>query len=152
MRMLTKIAAVTALAIPMFGVVPGVASATTAVPESVSAATPAGCSSVTQIGVTGYVTVGGQTMASVKQYKGCGKNYAYMYVWQGYRDTHSSWQGCTSIVTGTTIQDVQCNDNMVEIWSSGADTLSQCTQAIGWNGTGPWPVAGDAVGKTDVRC
>ena len=38
-----------------------------------------------QIGATAYVTVGGQTAASVKQYKGCGKNYAYTYVWQQYR-------------------------------------------------------------------
>ncbi|MFF2629786.1 hypothetical protein ACFVUN_28985 [Kitasatospora griseola] len=151
MRMLTKIAAATALAVPMFAAVPGVANATT-VPTAPSASLAASCSSVTQIGTTAYINVGGQTMASVKQYKGCGKNYSYLYVWQGYRDTHSSWDACTTILTGTTIRDVQCNSNMVEIWSSGADTLAECTQAMGWNGYGPWPGAGDVVAKTDTRC
>ncbi|MEV7117162.1 hypothetical protein [Kitasatospora griseola] len=152
MRMLTKIAAATALAVPMFAAVPGVANATTA-PTAPSASLAASCSSVTQIGTTAYLNVDGQTMASVKQYKGCGKNYSYLYVWQGYRDTHSSWNACTTILTGTTIRDVQCNSNMVEIWSSGADTLAECTQAMGWNGYGPWPdTRYDVVAKTDVRC
>ncbi|MFJ8041654.1 hypothetical protein ACIRBX_14265 [Kitasatospora sp. NPDC096147] len=142
MAMLTKIAAVAALAVPLLVAVPGTAQAST----------PSGCSSVTQIGSTAYVTVGGETMASVKQYKGCGKNYAYLYVWEGYRNTHSSWDVCTSILTGTTVQDPQCGHNSVEIWSSGANTLTQCTKALGWRGTGPFPYPGDAVAKTDERC
>ncbi|MFF0294548.1 hypothetical protein ACFYST_15260 [Kitasatospora sp. NPDC004614] len=153
MRVFAKIAAVAALAVPMLVAIPGAANATTAPNASAApGALAASCGSVTQIGTTAYLNVGGQTMASVKQYKGCGKNYSYLYVWQGYRDTHSSWDACTSILTGTTVRDVQCNSNMVEIWSSGADTLSECTQGMGWNGTGPLPYGNEVVAKTDVRC
>ncbi|MER8182383.1 hypothetical protein [Kitasatospora sp. NPDC094015] len=143
MRILTKIAAVSALAVPTLLAIPGTAQAST----------PSGCSSVTQIGSTAYLNVGGETMASVKQYKGCGKNYSYLYVWQGYRSSHSSWDACAAIVTsGGHVQDPQCGHNDVELWSSGAATLSECTQALGWNGTGPIPYSGEVAVKTDVRC
>ncbi|MFE2347898.1 hypothetical protein ACWEPB_14885 [Kitasatospora cineracea] len=144
MSVFAKLATVAALAVPMLVAVPGTASASTT----------SGCSSVTQIGSTAYLNVGGQTMASVKQYKGCGKNYSYLYVWEGYRSTHSSWNVCAAIVTngGHDVQDPQCDRNVVEIWSSGAATLSQCTQALGWNGNGPIPYSGDVAVKTDVRC
>ncbi|RGC68522.1 hypothetical protein C5N14_13460 [Micromonospora sp. MW-13] len=62
-----------------------------AVPAALAFAGPAHaetnphCGSSVQIGATAYITVGGQTAASVKQYKGCGKNYAYTYVWQRHR-------------------------------------------------------------------
>jgi hypothetical protein len=146
MSRIAKMAAVAALAVPVL-----VGAAGTA-----QASTPSGCSSVTQIGSTAYVTVGGQTMSSVKQYKGCNKNYAYLFVWAGYRSSHSSWNTCTSIVTngGHTLEDESCGSsrNPVEIWSFGASTLSQCTQALGWNGTGDWPDPGDARALTDLRC
>ncbi|MER5635356.1 hypothetical protein ABT095_00170 [Kitasatospora sp. NPDC002227] len=144
MRFLAKIASVAALAVPML----------VAVPVTAQASTPSGCSSVTQIGSTALLTVNGETMASVKQYKGCGKNYAYLYVWQGYRNAHSSWDACAAIVTGGghDVQDPMCGHNDVEIWSQGAATLTQCTQALGFNGTGPIPYPGDVAVKTDVRC
>ncbi|MEU5260966.1 hypothetical protein [Amycolatopsis sp. NPDC021455] len=144
MSRIAKMATVAALAVPVL-----VGAAGTA-----QASTPAGCSSVTQIGSTAYLDVGGQTMASVKQYKGCGKNYAYMYIWAGYRATHGSWDACTSIVTngGNTFEDPFCGGvNPVEFWSFGAATLSQCTQARGWNGGLP-PDPGDVSAFTDVRC
>ncbi|MCU1681428.1 MAG: hypothetical protein JWQ81_2167 [Amycolatopsis sp.] len=142
---MAQIATVAALALPVLVGVAGTAQAST----------PAGCSSVTQIGSTAYLTVGGQTMASVKQYKGCSKNYSYLYVWDGYRSTHSSWQACTSVVTngGHTLEDENCGGSKtVEIWSFGASTLSQCTQALGWHGTGDWPDPGDPIALTDLRC
>ncbi|EWM13616.1 hypothetical protein [Kutzneria sp. 744] len=146
MSKIAKMAAVAAFAVPVL-----VGAAGTA-----QASTPSGCSSVTQIGSTAYITAGGQTMASVKQYKGCNKNYAYLYMWEGYRSSHSSWSVCTSIVTngGHTLEDESCGTraNPVEIWSFGASTLSQCTQALGWSGTGDWPDPGDPRAVTDVRC
>ncbi len=146
MPILTKIAAVAALAVPLLIAVPGTAEAST----------PTSCSSVTQIGSTAYLNVGGETMASVKQYKGCGKNYSYLYVWQGYRSAHSSWDVCAAIVTtnGHDVQDPMCGHNTVELWSTGANTLTQCTQALGWTGLGPIPYIadGDVAVKTDVRC
>jgi hypothetical protein len=143
---IVKTAAIAALALPILVGTAG----------SAQASTPSGCSSVTQIGSTAYLKADGQTMASVKQYKGCGKNYAYLYMWEGYRSSHSSWDVCTSIVTngGHTLEDESCGtrSNPVEIWSFGATTLSECTQAIGWKGTGDWPDPGDPVVRTDVRC
>jgi hypothetical protein len=145
MSRIAKMATVAALAVPIL-----VGAAGTA-----QASTPAGCSSVTQIASTAYLNVGGQTMASVKQYKGCGKNYAYLFVWAGYRSTHSSWNACTSVVTngGHSLEDQNCGgSNPVKIWSFGAATLSQCTQALGWNGVGDWPDPGDVTALTDLRC
>ncbi|GAA1292326.1 MULTISPECIES: hypothetical protein [Planotetraspora] len=117
------------------------------------------CSSVTQIGTTAYVTTGGQTFASVKQFKGCNKNWAYLYVWEGYRSSHSSWHACTTIATttaagaGNHVQDVRCNSGkFTELWSSGAATLSDCTVAVGWIGYGPLPETGEPLGRTSVRC
>ncbi|MFG1867648.1 hypothetical protein [Micromonospora arborensis] len=102
------------------------------------------CAGSVQIGATAYVTVGGQTAASVKQYKGCGKNYAYTYVWQQYRSSHGSYQVCTSIVTGSTLRDLQCSSGP-EVWSSGANTLSECTRALGG-------ISDVAQKETGVRC
>ncbi|WP_405009906.1 hypothetical protein [Kitasatospora sp. NBC_01539] len=31
-------------------------------------------------------------------------------------------------------------------------SVSECTQALGWNGTGPIPYSGEVAVKTDVRC
>ncbi|WNV88900.1 hypothetical protein [Umezawaea sp. Da 62-37] len=117
-----------------------------------SAETNPSCSSVTQIGVTGHVTVGGANVASVKQFKGCGKNWAYTYVWEGYRSNHSSWEVCTGVATGSsgpfTLEGLKCNNNKVENWSSGTATLSVCTHAIG---TLPSD-SRQEFGKTDIRC
>lgn len=102
------------------------------------------CANSVQIGATAYVTVGGQTAASVKQYKGCNKNYAYTYVWQQYRDSHGSYQVCTSIVTGSTLRDLQCSSG-AEAWSLGANTLSVCTRALGG-------ISDVAQKETEERC
>ncbi|MEU8263467.1 hypothetical protein AB0C02_22925 [Micromonospora sp. NPDC048999] len=127
------------------------AAAGLAVPAALAVSGPAHaaeinprCTSSVQIGATAYVTVGGQTAASVKQFKGCGKNYAYTYVWQQYRDTHGKYQVCTSIVTGNTLRDLQCS-NGVEVWSLGANTLAECTRALGG-------ISDVASKETEVRC
>jgi hypothetical protein len=108
-----------------------------------------GCSSTVQIGQTAYVYLDGQTFASVKQFKGCGKNYGYMYVWDGYRSSHSTWDICVSIATvdssGRHLVDLRCPGKAVEAWSAGAATLSECTVAVGW-----YPDRASAA--TDVRC
>src|SRR4051794_39929421 len=67
-------------------------------PAAALASTPASCSNVSQIGSTRVLTVGGMEAASVKQYYGCGYNYAYIYVWQQYRDTHTNWDLYVHIV------------------------------------------------------
>jgi len=98
-----------------------------------------GCSSTVQIGSTGYVVVDGQTFASVKQFVGCGQNWGYVYVWQGWRDTHSSWSVCadvTDLNTGAT-DGFNCGGtNPVEVWSFGTNTVNDCTKAQGWGPDG----------------
>lgn len=109
-----------------------------------------GCAGTTQIGSTAYIITGGTTFASVKQFKGCGRNWAYVYVWAGYRSSHTHWEACASIakMSGSTgsLVDLNCNySNPVEVWSFGANTLADCTQAVGW-----YPDV--ATAHTDTRC
>ncbi|WP_329119869.1 hypothetical protein [Streptomyces sp. NBC_01353] len=109
---------------------------------SAAASTPSGCSSVSQVGTTRVLQVGGVDAASVKQYYGCGYNYAYIYVWQQYRNTHSSWDLTVRIVnhsdSGTDYgrADVD-NTTRSELWGPAADTAAFCTHATGYlNSTG----------------
>ncbi|WP_412540096.1 hypothetical protein R8Z50_30410 [Longispora sp. K20-0274] len=113
---------------------------------SPASAGPSGCSSVTQIGTTGVAYIDGSPFASVKQFKGCGRNYAYSYVWTSYRNNHSSWEICAAIVVGNRFSDGNCaSGRPVEVWSWGADTLTACTHAAGW-----WE--GVTAARSDERC
>ncbi|MBB4792112.1 hypothetical protein [Streptomyces nodosus] len=109
---------------------------------SAAASTPSSCSSVSQIGTTRVLTVGGMEAASVKQYYGCGYNYAYIYVWQQYRDTHSSWDLYVKIVnesdSGTDYGQATVNKTTrSELWGPAANTSKYCTHATGYlNSTG----------------
>ena len=122
------------------------------------AESPPSCSSTVQIGSTAYLTVSGQTFASIKQFKGCGKNWGYVFVWAGYRSSHSSWSVCAAVSTvnasGTgehDLQGLQCSTKKVETWSLGTNTLADCTEASGMYGDDPFePVVGWV--STSVRC
>ncbi|MFC8900144.1 hypothetical protein [Streptomyces cinereoruber] len=37
--------------------------------------------------------------ASVKQYYNCGHSYAYIHMWQQFRDTHSKWNPAIHIAS-----------------------------------------------------
>jgi hypothetical protein len=116
-----------------------------------------GCSGTTQIGSTAYVSYGGQTIASVKQFKGCGKNWAYVYAWQSFVDSGKSFTLQAGIgVYGSASQQepdrylgiVQGGTRVRELWSTGTDTLSNCTAAYGGvHVSGDFPDA-----HTSVRC
>ena len=119
----------------------------------ISTSTPAaaesapGCGPVVQIGDTGYIKVSGQTAASVKQFKGCGKNWAYAYVWKSFRDTHSSWRISAGVETPSQVVGWNTSTGN-EVWSDGANTLDVCTQAyseLNTNGI-------EYRGWTDTRC
>jgi hypothetical protein len=133
-----------------------VAAALTASPAY--AESPPGCASTVQIGSTAYLTVGGETFASVKQFKGCGKNWGYVYVWAGFRADHRSWSDCAAVsVTDATghgqhdLHGVVCSSNKVETWSTGTNTLADCTEASGMYGADPlFPTVGWV--STSVRC
>jgi hypothetical protein len=99
-----------------------------------------GCSGTTQIGSTAYVSYGGQTVASVKQFKGCGKNWAYVYAWQAFVNTGKSFTAQAGIgvyPSGSSSEPdrylgiTQGAAKQRELWSTGTDTLSNCTAAYG---------------------
>jgi len=106
------------------------------------ASTPASCGSVRQIGTTRVLTVGGIEAASVKQYYGCGYNYAYIYVWEQYRDTHSNWDLYVHVIDHTdsgsdySVGELN-NTTRAELWGAPADTAAHCTHVTGYlNSTG----------------
>jgi hypothetical protein len=137
---LAKTALAGLLAVPAVVGIPGIAGIANA--ESAP-----GCSGTVQIGSTAHIYSGGQTFASVKQFKGCGKNWAYVYVWEGYRNSHSSWSACAAIGDNKTksLEGTQCRTKTKEVWSLGTGTLAHCTQAIGW-------IPNGASAKSSERC
>ncbi|GLZ30022.1 hypothetical protein Lesp02_22120 [Lentzea sp. NBRC 105346] len=110
------------------------------------------CAQSTKIGDTGAIMSGGVQIGSVKQFKGCGKNWSYTYVWDGFRSSHSNFQVCVSVASGRgprfDLEDLSCFGNKKDNWSSGADTLTKCTHAVG---TISWG-SNEKSGKTDIRC
>jgi hypothetical protein len=107
----------------------GVATAGQAQAESAP-----GCGPVTQIGKTAYVGDHGQKWASVKQFKGCGKNFSYIYVWD-------SWiaRAGRGFILRTHIYTRDNNTHgyktgargQRELWGGPADTVERCTRAHG---------------------
>lgn len=92
------------------------------------------CSSVTQIGSTAYIKNYDTTVASVKQFKGCGKNYSYTYVWDSWIASHGrNFYLTTYILTrdNNTHGYKMGAQGQRELWSNGANTLDQCTRAHG---------------------
>jgi hypothetical protein len=144
--MLSKIAGVAGAGLIALG---GVVM--TAMPATAAETNPY-CRDSVQIGSTGYITVNGQTAASVKQYKGCGQNYGYVYVWDGFRSSHSKYEICAAVrVSGEARQGVQCSDartNTQEKWSLGTRTLDDCTRADGTLSFGSTEVSG----RSSERC
>ncbi|MEV6610317.1 hypothetical protein [Kutzneria sp. NPDC051319] len=138
------VVAAAAAALVMGGLGAGVAQAESA----------PGCSSTVQIGSTAYIKFQGQDIASVKQFKGCDKNWAYIYAWESFRQRGLHWFLSTAV-------DVNPGPNAVyeggqdkihspiEVWSAGTDTLSDCTagygmiSVIGYDNFSAW---------TDTRC
>jgi hypothetical protein len=137
MSRIVKTAMVGFLAVPAVVGIPAIAHAESA----------PGCPGTVQIGSTAHINSGGQTFASVKQFKGCGKNWAYLYVWAGYRSSHSSWRACVAIGDNNTnaLEGTQCRTKTKEIWSLSANTLAHCTQAVGW-------IPGGPSAKSSERC
>jgi hypothetical protein len=98
-----------------------------------------GCASAAQIGSTAYVKWRGDNIASVKQFAGCGKNFAYVYIWESFRATGRDWSTQTSVAVYSSASDRTpehkgWNSDQfapVELWSKGTNTLSDCTAAYG---------------------
>ncbi|MEU4693827.1 hypothetical protein [Actinoplanes sp. NPDC023714] len=111
-------------------------------PSPALASTPPSCGSVRQIGTTRILTVGGMQAASVKQYYGCGYNYAYIYVWEQYRDTHANWDLYVHVIdhsdSGSDYGVGELNNTTrAELWGAPANTAAHCTHVTGYlNSTG----------------
>jgi hypothetical protein len=103
---------------------------------SAQAESAPGCSSTVQIGATAYGQYEGKNAISVKQFKGCGLNWSYVYVWQGFRDKRIAYSVSSAVNAqyddAELIQgEVDKDGSPVEVWSKGTDTLRVCTQAHG---------------------
>jgi hypothetical protein len=99
-------------------------------PEVAHAESAPGCGPVTQIGRTAYIDEGGGPVASVKQFKGCGKNWGYVYVWDSYHNKGNRYYVTVGILPGSQGYVKGANRDR-EVWSHGTDTLTICTQAQG---------------------
>jgi len=137
------LAAVAAAALVVTGLGSGVAQAEQA----------PGCSSTVQIGSTAYGQYQGQDAISVKQFKGCGQNWSYVYVWQSFRDKHIAYRAHADIYVqfdgGMSWGDVDRGGSPVELWSQGTNTLDTCTAASGYI---QWDNDKTVAAKTGWRC
>jgi hypothetical protein len=91
------------------------------------------CGSLTQIGATAYVKNNAETVASVKQFKGCGKNWSYVYVWDSWiARAGRDFTLRTQILTRPNhMNGYATTRGEQELWSNGSNTLTQCTRAHG---------------------
>ncbi|MFS8098746.1 hypothetical protein LFM09_16570 [Lentzea alba] len=101
---------------------------------------------VTKIGDTKYLKSGSKTVASVKQFKGCNKNWGYIYVWDSWKADHPNFVATVAVTTGDGGIDTDSGARgQQEVWSRGARTLNVCTQVYG-------TVSGGHAGFTEERC
>jgi hypothetical protein len=111
------------------------------------------CSSVTQIGATKYIKSGSETVASVKQFKGCNQNWGYIYVWDSWKAKHGSrFKAAAGIMTRSSGEPLGYGgapEGVQEAWSTGSNTLSVCTRAYGSVIT---RTGGTYDGETEERC
>ncbi|HEV7627130.1 MAG TPA: hypothetical protein VGO89_11570 [Streptomyces sp.] len=106
-------------------------------PASKAAKAAGVCNDAYQIGTTGYVKRNGVDIASVKQFYSpdCQENYGYVWVWDSFRQTAGDYDVTSGIYSYS--QDevlgnkTWLNTNNQEFWSSGTDTVSECTAAVG---------------------
>jgi hypothetical protein len=124
----------------LFGLVAVAATLVTLGAGPAQAESAPGCSGTVQIGSTAYVDYGGQHIASVKQFKGCNKNWAYVYAWQGFVDSGKGFTLRTAIGAFGSASQQEADrylgltvgrHDQRELWSTGTDTLTTCTAAFG---------------------
>ncbi|WP_326687949.1 hypothetical protein OIE63_12835 [Streptomyces sp. NBC_01795] len=114
------------------------------------------CGDAYQIGKTGYVKRGGETIASVKQFYSpeCKENYSYVWLWQDFvdkEDTYTVSAGVYSHTRGKELGTVNwAADKGQEYWSEGTDTVDDCTSAVGT--VIPEGSPDSYTGSSDKRC
>jgi hypothetical protein len=117
-----------------------------------------GCGPVTQIGKTAYIGAHGQKWASVKQFKGCGKNWAYIYTWSEVHNAGAPYTPVFVIIAKWGNEwsrepyghegRKEGRYRQQELWSYGTDTLDTCTNAYAEWDSG----ATTYRAETDIRC
>ncbi|MEV5576886.1 hypothetical protein AB0L06_43265 [Spirillospora sp. NPDC052269] len=143
----------------------GLAALAIAVTPLVATAGPASaseigsCSDAYQVGSTKVVTdEHGQSAMSIKQYwsPSCQQNFAYAYVWQSYRNSHSGtwtvdlgevWVHSPGVETSESDRTVY-NTRQADFWSPGFSGGGKCTYADATLIYGSYVSSG----KTDQRC
>jgi len=141
----------------------GLAALALTVTPIVATAAPASaathCSDAYQVGSTKVVPdEHGQSAMSIKQYwsPSCHENYAYAYVWQQFRDSHS---GSWTISVGEIwvhspgnetnhVSDTAVDTRQAELWSPGFAGAGRCTYATAALLYGHYSTDGN----TDKRC
>lgn len=114
------------------------------------------CPDARQIGATAYVDRNGAHIASVKQFYSaeCQENYAYLWVWQSYRDANPEYDVELAVYdhdNDTVLGQVGAKrTDQQEFWSEGTDTVQQCTSALGTVRTLGDPLPDQA--RTAKRC
>ncbi|AXK36094.1 hypothetical protein DVA86_29355 [Streptomyces armeniacus] len=106
-------------------------------PRSLKAEAVGVCPDAYQIGTTGYVKRGSETIASVKQFYSptCQENYGYLWVWQGFRDKHGDYDVNSAVYSYSQDEVLGArawtDSNGQEYWSYPTDTVRDCTAAVG---------------------
>lgn len=106
-------------------------------PMSTRAVAAGVCPDAYQIGTTAYISRGGAKIGSVKQFYSpdCNENYGYLWVWQSFRDRTDDYDVGVGIYSYSRDQVVGerswTASNGQEYWSDPADTVPECTAAIG---------------------
>ena len=151
-RSMPRVAAgLAALALAVTPIVVGAAPA--------SASTIGACSDAYQVGSTKVVPdEHGQSAMSIKQYWSpkCQENFAYAYVWQSFRDSHSDtwtisvgeiWVQSPGVETNP-VANSAVDTRQAELWSPGFAGAGRCTYATAALGYGSHVTDG----RTDQRC
>jgi len=151
-RSMPRVAA--GLAALALAVTPAIAAA-----APVSAAAATSCSDRYQVGSTKVLPdEHGQSAVSVKQYwsPACQENFAYAYVWQSFRDSHSGtwtisvgeiWVHSPGVETNP-VANSAVDTRQAELWSPGFAGAGRCTYATAAVQYGNHVTDGN----TDQRC
>jgi hypothetical protein len=125
-------------------------------PRSAAAQAAAVCTDAYQIGTTAYIDRGGVHVASVKQFysPSCQQNYGYLWVWDSYRDKTKAYDVTVGVYSYNQDATVGLRSwsatHLQEFWSNPADTVKECTSAVGSLRQPGDPAPGTA--STGKRC
>ncbi|GGJ83740.1 hypothetical protein GCM10011583_14230 [Streptomyces camponoticapitis] len=122
-------------------------------PASAKARVAGVCADAYQVGKTAYIDRAGAHIASVKQFysKSCNENYGYLWVWDSFRNVNKDYDVSVAVYSYTKDDyfggQEWTDHNAQEFWSLGADTVKDCTSAVGSLRRAGDPLAGQAASQ-----